>query len=68
MRKLNDHPLKVYSVRLEIEQMDLASFFKIDTAELFRRALSEEILKRQGNCPHCGHKRMKENKVVKFKI
>jgi len=48
--------LKVYSVRMDADQMHLASFHGIDTGSLFRQALKEALAKRDGKCPTCGQK------------
>jgi DNA repair exonuclease SbcCD ATPase subunit len=52
----NKERLKVFSVRLDEDKMHLAKFYGIDTGEIFRKALIEEISKRDGKCPTCGNK------------
>lgn len=52
--KVKEERLKVYSVRLEQEVMQLAKFYKIDVAALFRNVLTHEIGKRKGKCSACG--------------
>lgn len=47
---------KVYSVRAEKEKMELATYYKIDIAGLFRKVLDDAIAKREGKCVTCGQK------------
>lgn len=48
--------LKVFSVRADEEKMELAEFYKLDIAALFRKALEDALAKREDKCPTCGQK------------
>lgn len=48
--------LKVFSVRADQDSVQLANFYGIDLGVLFRLALAEAIMKREGKCPTCGTK------------
>ncbi len=52
----NNKPLKNYGVRADEDKMDQAHKLKIDTGDLFRKALDAEILKQGKACPTCGRK------------
>jgi hypothetical protein len=48
--------LKVYSFRVAASQIQLASFYGIDTGALFRKTLEQELSKKTGECVSCGQK------------
>lgn len=48
--------LKVFSVRADADKVALANFYGIDLGELFRNALAQEVMKKEGKCPTCGQK------------
>jgi hypothetical protein len=54
--KNDKEQLKVFSVRAEQDKIELAHFHNIDLGVLFRQALDEELMRRQGKCPRCGTK------------
>jgi hypothetical protein len=54
--KSNKEQMKVFSVRADQDKIELAHFYKIDFGELFRQALAQAIMKREGKCPTCGTK------------
>lgn len=52
-------PLKSFGVRADEEKLRDAMSLGVDTGELFRHALDEELTKRKGKCPTCGQKVVK---------
>lgn len=50
-------PLQGIGVRVDAEQLKEAHRLGIDLGPLFREALKQELVKRQGKCPMCGHKK-----------
>lgn len=59
MKKISKEqkPLKGFGVRVDAEQMKEAHALGIDTGELFRQALKQELMRKSGKCPTCGHKK-----------
>ncbi len=57
MKNKKVKPLKGFGVRADETKMAQAHVLEIDTGELFRKALDEEILRRQTQCPTCGAKK-----------
>lgn len=49
-------PLKAFAVRADEEKLRAAIASGVDTGELFRAALDQELMKRKGKCPTCGRK------------
>jgi hypothetical protein len=56
MKPEKKEQLKVFSVRADQDKIQLANFYGIDLGVLFRQALAEAIMKREGKCPTCGTK------------
>lgn len=57
-------PLKGFGVRADEAKMKQAQHLGLDVGELFRKALDEALLKHEGKCPMCGHRKVKLSKTA----
>lgn len=49
-------PMRSFGVRADDTKIALANKLGINTGELFRKALDQEILRKSKACPTCGRK------------
>jgi hypothetical protein len=59
MKITKQKPLKGIGVRADEKKLERAHSLGLDLGILFRKALDQEIARREGTCPTCGTKTKK---------